>query len=201
MKSKGSTLAAVLIGIAVGGVAVGAVTLNAARDAEPAVSSAESDPLPAAPRGAAAEVAPQQAQDNSMTPWNDPDDPYVILLNRDDPTVTEWNARNPGRDPTRAAGPIDLHRYSGGTVYDAFPTFLSMPVAFTPEDLQAGDIDVAIVWNNSTGGTWENVVSGGELYQGPTGPTPALDEFYDWIKCRSSLMLPDIREGEGTGLK
>jgi hypothetical protein len=43
------------------------------------------------------------------------------------------------------------------------------------------DIDVAIVWNNSTGGTWENVVPEGQLYQGPAGPTPALDEFYDWI--------------------
>ena len=43
------------------------------------------------------------------------------------------------------------------------------------------DIDVAIVWNNSTGGTWDNVVAGGQLYQGPTGPTPALDEFYEWI--------------------
>jgi len=43
------------------------------------------------------------------------------------------------------------------------------------------DIDVAIVWDNSTGGTWQNVVPTGQLYQGPTGPTPALDEFYEWI--------------------
>jgi len=43
------------------------------------------------------------------------------------------------------------------------------------------DIDVAIVWNNSTGGTWQNVVPTGQLYQGPAGPTPALDEFYEWI--------------------
>jgi hypothetical protein len=43
------------------------------------------------------------------------------------------------------------------------------------------DIDVAVVWDNSTGGTWQNVVPTGQLYQGPTGPTPALDEFYEWI--------------------
>jgi len=43
------------------------------------------------------------------------------------------------------------------------------------------DIDVGIVWNNSTGGTWQNSVAGGQLYQGPAGPTPALDEFFDWI--------------------
>jgi len=40
---------------------------------------------------------------------------------------------------------------------------------------------VAIVWNNSTGGTWQNIVPTGQLYQGPAGPTPALDQFYDWI--------------------
>jgi hypothetical protein len=43
------------------------------------------------------------------------------------------------------------------------------------------DIDVAVVWNNSTGGTWQNVIPSGEIYQGPAGPTPAPDEFYDWI--------------------
>jgi hypothetical protein len=43
------------------------------------------------------------------------------------------------------------------------------------------DIDVAIVWNSSTGGTWQNNAAGGELYQGPAGPTPALDEFFNWI--------------------
>ena len=43
------------------------------------------------------------------------------------------------------------------------------------------DIDVAIVWNNSTGGTWQNIVPAGQLYQGRNGPTPALDKFYDWI--------------------
>jgi hypothetical protein len=80
-----------------------------------------------------------------MTPWNDPKDQHIILLNRDDPTVTTWNERNPKKDQDRKPGPIDLHRYNGGTVYDAFPTFLSMPVAFTTEDLKAGDIDVAIV--------------------------------------------------------
>lgn len=52
------------------------------------------------------------------------------------------------------------------------------------------DIDVAIVWNNSAGGTWQNVVPSGQLYQGPAGPTPALDEFYDWISV----------DGDGDGI-
>ena len=52
------------------------------------------------------------------------------------------------------------------------------------------DIDVAIVWNNSTGGMWENIVPGGGLYQGLTGPAPALDEFYEWIST----------DGDGDGI-
>lgn len=43
------------------------------------------------------------------------------------------------------------------------------------------DIDVMIVWNNSTGGAWDNIVPTGQLFQGPAGPTPALDDEYDWI--------------------
>ncbi len=96
-------------------------------------------------------------KDNSMTPWNEGDDPYVIRLNRDDPTVTTWNERNSKIDTENVAGPIDLNRYTGGTVYDAFPTFLSMPVARTKQDLIAGDIDIAIVGSttdmNAVGGT------------------------------------------------
>ena len=83
--------------------------------------------------------------DPSLTPWNDPDDPYVILLNRDDPTVNDWNARNDKLDPTRKPGPIDLQRYENGFPFGGFPTFLNAPFAMRPEDLKAGDIDLAIV--------------------------------------------------------
>jgi MYXO-CTERM domain-containing protein len=46
------------------------------------------------------------------------------------------------------------------------------------------------IWNNSTGGTWQNVVAGGELYQGPAGPTPALNTLYEWISV----------DGDGDGI-
>jgi hypothetical protein len=52
------------------------------------------------------------------------------------------------------------------------------------------DIDVALVWNNSTGGTWENVVPAGPLYQGPAGPTPPADQFFEWISV----------DGDGDGI-
>jgi hypothetical protein len=40
---------------------------------------------------------------------------------------------------------------------------------------------VVDVWNNSTGGVWQNDVAAGSLYQGPTGPTPSLALLYEWL--------------------
>ena len=39
--------------------------------------------------------------DPSLTPWNDPDDPYVIRLNRKDASIDKWNQRNEKLDPDR----------------------------------------------------------------------------------------------------
>lgn len=84
--------------------------------------------------------------DSSLTPWNDPSDPTVFRLNKDDPTFPGgWNKRNDKPKLKREPGPIDLQRYYGGTMHNAFPTFFAMPVAFSTEDLKAGQIEVAIV--------------------------------------------------------
>lgn len=48
---------------------------------------------------------------------------------------------NPRRDP----GPINLNRYLSAGPSQGVLTFLQMPVAMTPEDLRAGNVDVAIV--------------------------------------------------------
>ena len=82
--------------------------------------------------------------DPSVTPWSDPDDPHVIRLNKDDPSAEVWNYRNPRLAKDRK-GPTDLQRYGSGMRHEAFPTFLSAPVALTPQELKDGDIDVAIV--------------------------------------------------------
>jgi len=82
--------------------------------------------------------------DPSVTPWNDPDDPYVIRLNKDDPSTTSWNYRN-SRLAKDRKGPTDLNRYGGGARHEAFPTFMGAPVALTPQELKDGGIDVAIV--------------------------------------------------------
>lgn len=83
--------------------------------------------------------------DPSVTPWHDPQDPYVILLNKDDKNKpADMMKRNKMQDRS-IRGPIDLQRYAGGHAFDGFPTYFNAPVARFPEDLKAGDIDVAVV--------------------------------------------------------
>ena len=55
--------------------------------------------------------------DPSLTPWNDPDDPYVIRLNREDAPPDAFFERNEKQDRS-IRGPIDLNRYKGGHAYD-----------------------------------------------------------------------------------
>ena len=60
------------------------------------------------------------------------------------------------------------------------------------------DIDVLNVWNNSTGGSWQNIVPTGQLYQGPVGPTPSLDQVYEWISVDADGDgVPGIRFVDG----
>lgn len=49
-------------------------------------------------------------------------------------------------EPERAPGPIDLNRYAMNSKASAgIPTFMRLPVALTPEDLRAGEVDVAVM--------------------------------------------------------
>lgn len=45
----------------------------------------------------------------------------------------------------RKPGPINVQRLAGGMGWGGIPTFFHAPVALTPEDLRAGDVDVAIL--------------------------------------------------------
>lgn len=68
----------------------------------------------------------------------------AIPLNTDSPDFNAWRTRRPRSfDPPREPGPIDLSRYIGGG--SGIPTFAGAPVALTPEDLVAGNVEVAIV--------------------------------------------------------
>ena len=49
-------------------------------------------------------------------------------------------------DPKREPGPIELNRYLVNSVgQGGIPTFMRWPVALTPEDLKAGEVDVAVI--------------------------------------------------------
>jgi len=72
--------------------------------------------------------------------------PTAIPLNPDDPSLRGWSAkRDFSKDPKREAGPINIQRQGGGMAYVGIPTFFKQPVALTPEDLEAGKVDVAIM--------------------------------------------------------
>ena len=72
-------------------------------------------------------------------------DPTEIPLNTASPTFNDWKLRRPKElDPKREDGPLELSRYLGG-YGGGIPTFAGAPVALTPEDLKAGEVDVAIL--------------------------------------------------------
>lgn len=66
-----------------------------------------------------------------------------IPLNTDSPEFNKWRLIRPrSMDPAREPGPLPLGRYHGA---GGPPTFGGFPLALTPEDLVAGEVDVAIV--------------------------------------------------------
>lgn len=65
-------------------------------------------------------------------------DPRGIQLNTESPMFNAWRLERPrSLDPPREPGPIELNR--------GIPTFGGFPLALTPEDLVAGEVDVAVV--------------------------------------------------------
>ena len=87
---------------------------------------------------------------------HDPDDPGenapiregekpVIPLDTEDPGYNVWQTTREDLMKGREPGPINIQRFPGGPGFMGIPTFFKLPIALTPEDLKAGDVDVAIV--------------------------------------------------------
>ena len=87
---------------------------------------------------------------------HDPDDPAehapfkegekpIIPLDTKDPTYNLWQTTREGLMKGREPGPINVQRFPGGPGWAGIPTFFKLPIALTPEDLKAGDVDVAII--------------------------------------------------------
>jgi agmatinase len=69
-----------------------------------------------------------------------------IPLRTDAPGFNEWKTRRPPEfDTPREPGPINVNRYLYAGPKQGIPTFFNLPIAMTPEDLVAGEVDVAIM--------------------------------------------------------
>lgn len=88
------------------------------------------------------EKAPRE--EPAPMPHIDPTDPTKRLI-KQDASTNIWREERPAdRNPNRAAGPIDIQRYQLQMEPVGIKTFFQLPVALTPEDLKAGEVDVAI---------------------------------------------------------
>lgn len=78
--------------------------------------------------------------------YNAETDQSSVELNTENPRFNMWKTRRPDAfNPERAPGPIDLTRYMRSDAKMGIQTFFRMPVALTPADLIAGNVDVAIM--------------------------------------------------------
>jgi agmatinase len=68
----------------------------------------------------------------------------LIRLNADDPSYDIWKKIREDISEGREPGPINIQRFTGGFPWQGMPTFFHLPVALTPEDLKAGQVEVAI---------------------------------------------------------
>lgn len=98
------------------------------------------EPTPAPATSAPSDVAGIPVE---WMPWRDPNDPGVLVLH---PESREgWRKRrDTSKDAKRAPGLVNPQRYEYGVNTHGFPTFFSMPMAFSTEDLKAGKVDVAL---------------------------------------------------------
>lgn len=70
----------------------------------------------------------------------------VIPLDTKDPSYNLWRTlRDLSEDPEREPGIINIQKYNFGFSYNAMPTFFNMPVAMSPADLKASQVDIAIL--------------------------------------------------------
>ena len=77
----------------------------------------------------------------------------VIPLDTEDPTYNLWQLKRKDLAEGREPGPLNIQRFPGGFAYQGIPSFFQLPIALTPEDLKAGDVDVAMVGMTTNMGT------------------------------------------------
>ncbi|MGB0660857.1 MAG: agmatinase family protein [Mangrovicoccus sp.] len=94
------------------------------------------------PLAASAQIMSVNEPDE-MAPIEADEEP-LIRMNRNDPTYNLWKKMRDDLQEGREPGPINIQRFVGGFPWVGMPTFFHLPVALTPEDLKAGEVEVAI---------------------------------------------------------
>ena len=69
----------------------------------------------------------------------------IIPLDTKDPAYNLWQTPREDLMKGREPGPINIQRFAGGAGWFGIPTFFKLPIALTPDDLRAGNVDVAIM--------------------------------------------------------
>jgi arginase len=106
-----------------------------------------------------------------------PGEKAVIPLDTDDPTYNLWQTPRDDLSEGREAGPINIQRYAGGAGWQGIPTFFKLPVALTPADLTAGDVDVAIIGAHTDMGGGYRGAAWGPLAMRASPSTVAWGEY------------------------
>lgn len=82
--------------------------------------------------------------EGKVAPIREGEQPY-IPLDTEDPSFNNWQTlRDFSNDPKREPGLLNVQKYDFGMSYNAMPTFFNQPIAMTPADLKAGNVDIAI---------------------------------------------------------
>lgn len=93
---------------------------------------------------------------NAAEDFDPKTDKPIIEIIKESPDAIPLEPRDPTKDvtalfrdckdnPKREPGPINIQKALGGTSYQGIPTFFRAAVALCPEDLKAGEVDVAIM--------------------------------------------------------
>ena len=115
------------------------------------------------------------------------DEEPVIPLDKGDPSYEAWRKlRDLSGDPKREPGIINIQKYDYGMSYNAMPTFFNTPVAMSPADLKASQVDIAILGAVTDMGTGvrgaahgPNAVRNSQVYGGYGARQPHLHTMVD----------------------
>jgi len=142
----------------------------------------------------------------NLSKFNPDTDMAAIPLNTESGGFNRWRLERPAEfDTPRAPGPININRYFGSDPKLGIQTFLNLPVAITPEDLVAGQVEVAIMGVPLDTGTGyrgaaygPNAVRNGNIYKGNSPVQPP--HMHTMVSPTNDLIMVDYGDIAVDGL-